>query len=81
MKIRMLFFASMRDIVGDRELEWEVPDGATVGQLRQDLVARFPGAAAMARILSVAVNAEYADDAAMLQPGDEVAVIPPVSGG
>ena len=81
MKIRILFFASMRDIVGDRELEWEVPQGATVGQLRQDLVSRFPAMAAMARILSMAVNAEYADDSAILRTGDEVAVIPPVSGG
>ena len=81
MKIRILFFASMRDIVGSRELELEISPGATVGQLRQDLVSRFPDMAAIARILSMAVNAEYADDSVTLQTGDEVAVIPPVSGG
>ena len=62
-------------------MEWEIPEGATVNQLRQDLVSRFPAMAAMARILSMAVNAEYADDSVVLQMGDEVAVIPPVSGG
>lgn len=81
MKIQILFFASMRDIVGDRKLEWELPEGATVGQLRRDLVSRFPDMAAMAHILSMAVNGEYADNSVALQTGDEVAVIPPVSGG
>jgi molybdopterin converting factor subunit 1 len=81
MKIRILFFASVRDIVGNKELEWEVPKGATVGQLRRDLVSRFPDMAALAHILSIAVNAEYADDSVALHTGDEVAVIPPVSGG
>ena len=81
MKVKVLFFASVRDMVGTREIEWEESEGATVGQLKEDLVARFPKMSGLGRVLSLAVNAEYVDDSAVLRTGDEVAIIPPVSGG
>ena len=81
MKIKLLFFASCRDITGCREVEQEVVEGVTVGALRDDLFQRFPGLAGLSRALSIAVNAEYADEGTVLQPGDQVALIPPVSGG
>ena len=81
MKISVLFFASIREIAGCKEMEWDIPEGACVGEFRRDLVDRFPGMAALEKVLSVAVNAEYADDEIVLMPDAEVALIPPVSGG
>lgn len=81
MKIRVLFFASARDRVGRREVDWELPEGSRVADFKRELVARYPAMAPVQRTLSIAVNAECAGDAVLLQPGDEVAVIPPVSGG
>ena len=81
MKVKVLFFAAIREMVGAREIEWEGPEGATVGQLNRDLVARFPQISGLARVLSLAVNAECADESTTLRAGDEVALIPPVSGG
>ena len=42
MKIKILFFASVRDMVGAKEMEWEAQESATISQLKKDLVARFP---------------------------------------
>ena len=81
MKIQLLFAASCREATGCRDVEHEVDEGATVGALRRDLVERFPGLSGLSSALSVAVNAEYADESTVLRPGDQVALIPPVSGG
>ncbi len=81
MKIKALFFASSRDIVGSKEVELDIPEGVNVGDLRRDLIVRYPGLAPLQQVLSVAVNTDYADDSALLKQGDEVAFIPPVSGG
>lgn len=81
MKVKVLFFASCRDVVGEREGEVDLPEGATVA----DLVARISGAHPRFRDLEgsvmVSVNQDYVDRAAPLKEGDEVAFIPPVSGG
>ncbi len=81
MKIKVLFFASVRDIAGCKEADWDVPQGMRLEEFRRELVARLPKIQGLVRVLSVAVNAEYADDSMVLQPDDEVALIPPVSGG
>ena len=81
MKVRVLFFASCRDITGTRELEVEVVEGACVGDLRQSLVVRYPGLKGIGPSLSAAVNTDYSGDSAVLSDGDEVAFLPPVSGG
>ena len=81
MKVKAIFFASCRDIVGSRELELDFAEGFSVGDLKRDLVAQYPRLAAIYKVLSIAVNAEYVDDDVLLKPGDEVAFIPPVSGG
>jgi molybdopterin converting factor subunit 1 len=80
-EIRLLFFASCRDIAGTREMSLQLLDGSTVMDLRQVLSDRFPALRPLEGVVSIAVNAEYADNAVVLGAGDEVAVIPPVSGG
>ena len=81
MKIEALFFASCRDIVGTRQMEIDIEVGARVRELRSELLGHYPRLAALDNVLSIAVNSEYVDDSALLKPGDQVAFIPPVSGG
>jgi len=81
MKIRLRLFASVRDIVGDRELTLEVPQGVEASALLEILVLRYPRLHGLAPCLKMAVNQEYVDGGHVLIEGDEVALIPPVSGG
>jgi molybdopterin converting factor subunit 1 len=80
-KIHVRLFASVREIVGHKELVWEVPVESTVSTLSSRLVSEYPKLRALAPSLKFAVNHEYADTGRVLAEGDEVALIPPVSGG
>jgi molybdopterin converting factor subunit 1 len=81
MQVRLRFFASAREAMGRAELPFDVPDGATVGDLLARLRADYPRFAALPPEMMVSVNLEYRQPDHVLGPGDEVAVIPPVSGG
>lgn len=81
MKIRVKLFASVREMVGEKELMLEVPDGMKVSALPGRLSAEYPQLRTLASFLKVAVNQEYADGERALAEGDEVALLPPVSGG
>ncbi len=81
MRIRVKLFASVREIVGQSEVTLEVPDGMTASLLPQQLADAYPRLRNLASFLKVAVNQEYADGARVLADGDEVALLPPVSGG
>jgi molybdopterin synthase sulfur carrier subunit len=80
MKCLVKAFGISREIIGQRELTVEVQNGYSVGRLKADLYARFPRLQSL-RSLFIAVNNEYADDSRPLAEGDEIALIPPVSGG
>jgi molybdopterin converting factor subunit 1 len=79
--VTVRLFARLRDIVGAGELSRDVTSGASVGTLWRQLVADHPGLAAYERSISSAVNADYARVDHVLSEGDEVAFLPPVSGG
>lgn len=81
MQIEVRYFAGHRDITGRTYEQIELAEHATVATLWELLVARYPRLAPYAGRLLYAVNQEYATLATVLQPGDEVAFIPPVSGG
>ena len=81
MRITVRLCARLRDIVGSGELTREVDADATVRTVWDALVAEFPAAASYERSLSVAVNADYARMNSRLADGDDVAFLPPVSGG
>ena len=81
MKIEVLFFAGARDIVGARRLEVSLPEEATVACLLSHLGVEYPDFVRVAKTAQTAVNQEYAPTSRALVEGDEVAVIPPVSGG
>jgi molybdopterin converting factor subunit 1 len=82
MTVRVRLFAMLRERAGSDWLELELREGATVAEALDrlrgegelgELIARLP--------VQMAVNREYADSATMLAPGDELALVPPVSGG
>ena len=80
MKIETLLFASYREKAGVGRLTLDLVRGATVGDLAEAMRAKFPGLPDPERIV-VAVNNEYQEHDFVLSDGDEVALIPPVSGG
>ncbi len=79
-RVRSLFFASYRDLLGVDEFEVVLPQRSTVRSLIETVRAR-PGGAALPEAVVVAVNQEYAGADTPLADGDEVAFIPPVAGG
>lgn len=81
MRVTVRLFARLRDIAGAGELERDVPAGATVRVLWETLTREFPELEPYAASISSAVNAEYTRPDAPLSDGDEVAFLPPVSGG
>ena len=81
MRITTRFFALHRDVVGVPELELEVDEGTTAGEVWARLGEQYPRLIPATRSLMFAINQAYADPATELHDGDEVAFIPPVSGG
>lgn len=81
MLIHLRFFASLRERMKRREGTWELEGAATVGDLWQALCLAHPQLEELSPSISFAVNREYVDRAHRLADGDEVALIPPVSGG
>ena len=79
--VRARLFGIQRELAGRREVELALPLGATVEDAWADLVRRFPALAPGRPYVRFARNGEYTDAQAPLADGDEVAVIPPVSGG
>jgi molybdopterin converting factor subunit 1 len=79
MTLNVKLFASVREAVGSRAETVEMSDGTTVGGLWQSYVSRYPKLANLS--VAYAVNHEYAGAECLLKDGDEVAFIPPVSGG
>ncbi len=80
MQIKIHTFGIARDICGGPILRLELPDNATAGQLKQRLTEQYPRLGALASFL-LAVNEEYAEPDTLLRMDDDIAVIPPVSGG
>lgn len=81
MLITVRLFARLREIVGAPDVKVVVPESATVREAWTSLAERFPPLAAYAGSVSCAVNEDYARMNAALKDGDEVAFLPPVSGG
>jgi molybdopterin synthase catalytic subunit len=80
-RVRVRLFAVQRELAGAREIALELPDGVTVEDAWTALVARHPVLAPGRASVRFAVNGEYADPTKALEDGDELACIPPVSGG
>src|SRR6267142_2512608 len=81
MRVRVLFFGRLKDIVGKSEESAELSDGARVEDLFERYGRSFPELAGFRASVVASVNQEFAEWRAPLAAGDEVAFLPPVSGG
>lgn len=79
--VTVRLFARLSDIAGERATELEIGEGITAADAFAALAQRFPAMSDMADSVMYAVNAEYVSSDHPLRPGDELALIPPVSGG
>ena len=80
MKVNILLFGIIKEIIGKPEVSYEIADNLRVDELKQQISQDYPELNNLNSVL-IAVNNEYASDERMLQEKDEIALIPPVSGG
>jgi MoaE-MoaD fusion protein len=81
MRVRVLFFGILKNVVGKPEDEIEVPESASVRDVLARYVSTAPQLKESLAPLALAVNQHYAGPDTKLRPGDEIALLPPVSGG
>ena len=79
--IKILFFGAAADRAGTRQTQLDVREGTTLAGIWPLLIREHPDLGPMQDTLAFAVNGEYARGGDAVAPGDEVAVLPPVSGG
>lgn len=81
MKLRVLFFSQLKEIVGASELALDLPAGTTVADLLAQLCRDHPALAQWDRNLLFGAGVEFVGRDYVLQPNDEIAIMPPVQGG
>ena len=81
MKIHLQFYAQLRDLVGMRELDIELAEGATVHDLLAEIYAQQPALRSHDKSILFGAGVEFVDRNYELKPGDEIAIMPPVQGG
>jgi molybdopterin synthase catalytic subunit len=82
MQIKILFFATLKDIAGQKRMLLDITgDNTTIDSVRQKLIELYPEMEANLKVAIVAVNEDYAFDDDIVKEGDELAFFPPVSGG
>ncbi len=81
MKVDVRLFAGLRELIGQRLVSVELPEGATIADLRERFSSLYPAVTPFLLTLVCAVDEEYVPSERRLRDGEEVALIPPVSGG
>lgn len=81
MRIRLKFFGPLRDVAKMAETEIRLKEDTTVGDLVRILGERFPNLQEHLKVVSFSIDDEYASREAVLNDGDEVGLLPPISGG
>jgi molybdopterin synthase sulfur carrier subunit len=79
--VKLVAFGGTRDILGAREMDFPITVPCTAATFLDEVCRRFPALVPFQRSIRVAVNGVYANDDEAVSPGDEIALIPPVSGG
>ena len=80
-KVRVQFYAQLRELVGVHELEPELPQGATVRDLLEEIYAKAPALRGHDKNILIGAGLEFVDRNYKLNPGEEIAIMPPVQGG
>jgi len=80
-RVKLLFFATLRDRAGTRSMELEIPPELTVQGLKDKLSDEYPNLKESMKSVLITINREYAFDEAVIPQSAEVAMFPPVSGG
>jgi molybdopterin synthase catalytic subunit len=80
-QVKVIYFGILRELAGTQQESVALAEGATAGELFAELKTRHPQLEQFAKSIALAVNLEYADSKRVLNAKDEVALIPPVSGG
>lgn len=81
MKVTLRLFAGLHDLLGERQICLELPEDATVVDLREQLGRRYPAIVPFLPTIACAIHEEFVPQGHRLRDGDDVAIIPPVSGG
>ena len=81
MKIHVQFYAQLRDLIGMRELDVDVVEGATVRDLLEQIYAKQPALRSHDKSILIGAGVEFVDRNHKLKPGEEIAIMPPVQGG
>jgi molybdopterin converting factor small subunit len=81
MRITVQFFSQLKEIAGREESALELPDGATVADLLAQLYAASPGLEKWDRSILVGAGVEFVERAHVLQPNEQIAIMPPGQGG
>ncbi|HEY3661376.1 MAG TPA: MoaD/ThiS family protein [Candidatus Udaeobacter sp.] len=81
MKVRVQFYAQLRELIGVHELEVELPQAPTVCELLENIYSQKPALRAHDKSILVAAGLEFVDRNYKLNPGEEIAIMPPVQGG
>ncbi len=81
MKVKVKLFARYREITNTKEIELEIQPGTTVAKLKKVLKDYFPQLKNLDNNLIIAVNSEFTEDNQILKENDQIALLPPLSGG
>ncbi len=80
-RVRVLFFAGLRDVFGQEEMEWPLEAGATLDDLVEEMFRGRDHKDRELKSIRIGVNQDFASLETLLQDGDEVALLPPSAGG
>jgi MoaD family protein len=81
MKVRVQFYAQLRDLVGKREIDVDLAEGATVRDLLDEIYAQQPKLRSHDKSILMGADVEFVDRNYKLKPGEEISIMPPVQGG
>jgi len=79
--VKILFFASLKDVTGESVFDLELEEKATVKSLRAKITSMYPKLEPILNSVKIAINQDFAESDSVLKNGDELAFLPPVSGG
>ena len=81
MQVHAQFYAQLRDAAGCSSVDIDIPDGASISDLLEQLYANFPALRAHDKTILIGAGVEFVDRNYRLKAGEEIAIMPPVQGG